>query len=93
MVIGKPKVRGSRKPVPQGKVVQFKTLITQEMLKKNILASNMIYCALPHKKKLLEKYFDILESTFQKISKVEREQKNISDYLHSEVVISGMRNK
>ena len=73
--------------------LEYKTLITQEMLKKNILASNMIYCALPHKEKILKKYFDILESIFYKISKVEKDQKNVSDYLHSEVAKSGMRNK
>jgi sulfur-oxidizing protein SoxZ len=38
MAIGKPKVRGPRKPVPKGDVVQFKTLIKHPMesgLRKN----------------------------------------------------------
>lgn len=38
MAIGKPKVRGPRKPVPKGEIVQFKTLIKHPMesgLRKN----------------------------------------------------------
>ena len=63
------------------------------MLKKNILASNMIYCSLSHKENILKKYFNILEDIFHKISKVENEEKSIGDYLQSKVAISGMRNK
>lgn len=73
--------------------MKYKTLITQEMLKKKILASNLIFCSISHKNNVLKKYFDILESIFSKISKVEKGQKNITDYLKSEVALSGMRNK
>ena len=75
------------------KNLQYKTLITQEMLKKNILASNMIYCALPHRENILKKYFDILEKIFSKISKIEKGQKSLSEYLENDVAMSGMRNK
>ena len=73
--------------------LMYKTLITQEMLKKKILASNIIYCSIAHKEKILDRYFDILDNSFDKISKIENNKKNISDYLKSEVCISGMRNK
>ena len=73
--------------------LEYKTLITQEMLKKKVLASNIIYCSIAHKEKVLNKYFDILDKSFDKISKIEYEKKDINDYLHSEICRSGMRNK
>ena len=75
------------------KNIIYKTLITQEMLKKKILASNAIYCSTAHKEKILIKYFNILNDIFYKISKVESGQKNIKEYLQSEISLSGMRNK
>ncbi len=73
--------------------LKYKTLISQEMLKKKLLASNTVYCSISHKEKILKKYFNILDDIFYKISKIENEQKSIDDYLHSETCISGMRNK
>jgi len=73
--------------------MKYKTLITQEMLKKKILASNLIFCSISHKDKVLKKYFNTLESIFSKISKVEKGQKDITDYLKSPIAMSGMRNK
>ena len=75
------------------KNMMYKTLITQEMLKKKILASNVIYCSIAHKEKILIKYFDIFNEIFYKISKVESGQKNISEYLQSKISLSGIRNK
>ena len=75
------------------KNMQYKTLITQEMLKKKILASNLIFCSTSHKENVLKKYFNVLETIFSKISKVENGQKNITDYLETEIAMSGMRNK
>jgi hypothetical protein len=46
----------------------YKTFITQELLKKNILASNIIYISVAHKKKHLDKYFLNLEKIFKIIS-------------------------
>ena len=39
------------------KNMQYKTLITQEMLKKKILASNLIFCSTSHKENVLKKIF------------------------------------
>ena len=60
--------------------VKYKTYITQEMLKKNILATNMIYVCLDHAKEDLGKYFYYLESLFIDIKEFE-EGKNIDDHL------------
>jgi len=73
--------------------LKYKTLISQEMLKQKLLASNIIYCSISHKEKVLKKYFDILEDVFYKISKIEDKDKNIDDYLNSDLCLSGMRNK
>jgi len=73
--------------------LSYKTLISQEMLKKNILASNSVYCSIAHKEKILNKYFDILDDVLFKIYKIESGQKSIKEYLKSEICLSGMRNK
>jgi glutamate-1-semialdehyde aminotransferase/spore coat polysaccharide biosynthesis protein SpsF (cytidylyltransferase family) len=75
------------------KNLRYKTLITQEMLKKKILASNSIYCSVEHKEKILIRYFDVLNEIFYKISKIEKGEKNIDEYLNSELCLSGIRNK
>ena len=71
----------------------YKTLITQEMLKNNIFASNAVYCCILHDDKILNKYFNILNDIFLKISKVEAGKTNINDFLNSKVCISGLRTK
>ena len=71
----------------------YKTLITQEMLKKRILAGNAIYCSIAHSDKILDNYFDLLNEIFIKISKVENESESLQNYLRSDVCISGMREK
>ncbi len=46
----------------------FKTYVTQEMLKKKILATNSIYFCTKHDEKMLENYIDILNDIFYRIS-------------------------
>ena len=46
----------------------YKTYITQEMLKKNILASNIVYVSLAHNKSILKYYFSCLEKVFKDIA-------------------------
>ena len=47
----------------------YKTFITQEMLKKNILSTMAIYVCIDHSDSLLKRYFDSLNDVFYKISK------------------------
>ncbi len=66
----------------------YKTYLTQEMLKKNILASNMIYVSMVHNKKILNKYFKVLDSIFKEISTLKSHQiksKIKGDIAHSEI--------
>lgn len=49
--------------------IYLKKYLASEMLKKNILASNVIYLSTAHSKKLLEKFFIHLDKAFSKLSK------------------------
>jgi len=49
--------------------LKFKTYLTQEMLKNNILASNVFYASTEHTKSELEIYANILDQVFYKIDK------------------------
>ena len=70
----------------------YKTLITQEMLKKRILASNCIYLSTEHKKDKMKKYFDVLNNVFKIINKCENERESIDNYLICETAKTGIRN-
>ena len=71
--------------------LKYKTFITQEMLKNNILASNVIYLSISHDKNLLNKYFKILDKIFKKIHFCEKNKLDIDMLLEQEVCISGLR--
>ena len=57
---------------PQNNHLAYKTLITQEMLKRHILATNKIFLSTKHNKKNLLNYLEILDHSFLKISKIEK---------------------
>jgi glutamate-1-semialdehyde aminotransferase len=59
---------------------ESKTFLTQEMLKNNILATNMIYINIFHNRTNTKKYFKVLDKIFEDISK-----KNIKKILKSKV--------
>ena len=69
----------------------YKTFITQEMLKRKILASNAIYCSISHNKNLLENYFNILNDLFIKISKFEKNSEDFKKAIETRTCIGGMR--
>ena len=71
----------------------YKTFISQEMLKKKILASNYIFCSIAHTEKLLDRYYSYLDQIFYQIKKCENQEENINKILEDEVCISGIRNK
>ncbi len=47
--------------------ILYKTYITQEMLKRGFLASNLIYVSTKHTKKIIDKYIFNLDKVFKKI--------------------------
>lgn len=68
----------------------YKTLITQEMLKKGYLASNVFYACTEHTSEIIENYFEALEPVFQTIQECEN-GRNINSLLESSVCHSGFK--
>ncbi len=69
----------------------YKTFITQEMLKKNCLASNACYLSIAHKQKFLDNYLDMLNDIFSKIHMIESNDENINDYLDYGICQAGFK--
>jgi glutamate-1-semialdehyde 2,1-aminomutase len=63
---------------------KYKTLITQEMLKKKFLASNIVYVSIAHDQISLNNYFERLDDIFKIIKKCEDESLLIDNLLKSE---------
>lgn len=69
---------------------KYKTLITQEMLKKGFLASNVVYVSTEHTHSIVDHYFEELESIFGLIKECE-EGRNIDLLLDGPVCHSGFK--
>ncbi|MBT5542126.1 MAG: aminotransferase class III-fold pyridoxal phosphate-dependent enzyme [Gammaproteobacteria bacterium] len=69
----------------------YKTLITQEMIDKNILAANSIYVSTAHTKKVVDHYLDQLSLVFEKIALIESDKININDCLNSKEAFTGFK--
>jgi len=72
------------------KNISYKTLITQEMLKVGILASNAVYVCTEHSSAILDKYFFELDKVFSLIKECE-EGRDIKSLLESEECSQGFR--
>jgi len=66
----------------------YKTFITQEMLKKGYLASNMFYASIAHKPKILDRYFEDFSATVQSLS-IAVSEKNLLNKIEGRVCRSG----
>jgi len=69
--------------------LEYKTLITQEMLKKGFLASNSLYACIDHEK-FLPEYLEKLNDVFKLIQECE-DGKPVQDLLDSEICHSGFK--
>ena len=69
----------------------YKTLITQEMLKKGFLASTNFYAATTHTDEHLSSYFDSLNDVYKLISKCESQVLNINELLEGPISHSGFK--
>ena len=69
------------------KNLEYKTLIIQEMLKKNYLVSNVIFLSILHKKNILDQYIDNLNKVFKLIKRCQGGEK-ISKFLKHKVCFS-----
>lgn len=66
----------------------YKTYITQEMLKRGYLASNIFYVSTSHDDKLLKEYFEDLTAVLSKLKEI-IEENNISIKLDGPIVKTG----
>jgi glutamate-1-semialdehyde 2,1-aminomutase len=57
--------------IPSENWLKYKTLITQEMLKQKILASNTVYVCTEHSTEIIDKYFEKLDPLFALIKECE----------------------
>ncbi len=68
---------------------KLKTFISQEMLKKGYLASNIVYISIAHKSKFIDQYLEDLDGIFKKISDIEHNETSIDEYLETPEAHSG----
>lgn len=69
---------------------EYKTLVTQEMLKKGYLAANSTYVATTHTPELISGYLEALDSVFALIKECE-DGRDINSLLESDVCHTGFR--
>jgi glutamate-1-semialdehyde 2,1-aminomutase len=69
----------------------YKTLVTQEMLKKNILASTNFYASIAHKDEFIDRYFVELDKVFSIIKKCENQELKIENLLEGPICHSGFK--
>jgi len=72
--------------------LEYKTYITQEMLKNRILASNSIYLTSTHTDAQIKRYLNLLFKCFKNIKNFERNKIKFNAFLDSPPRSSGMRN-
>ena len=74
-----------------GDALKYKTLITQEMLKKGFLASTNFYACTEHHDKFFSNYFDALDGIYKTISECQNGNKDIDGLLEGPVCHSGFK--
>ena len=69
---------------------EIRTFITQEMLKKKILATNTVYLSIEHNDNVLDEYFERISKIFKRISKINTRD-DIMNLLEYPVINSDFR--
>jgi glutamate-1-semialdehyde 2,1-aminomutase len=70
---------------------EYKTFLTQEMLRKGFLACDSVYVSLSHTDEFVEPYFDALREVFQEIARCEERGIDIQEKLEGPVCQTGFR--
>lgn len=71
--------------------LKYKTLITQEMLKKGIIASNSVYVCTKHEAHLVDHYFEELEPLFELLKQCISGEQQIDSLLEGPVCHGGFK--
>jgi len=69
----------------------YKTLVTQEMLRKGYLAGNSLYACVAHTMEIVDGYFDALDPIFATIKNCEDGQQNVASLLKGPVCHAGFK--
>ena len=67
----------------------YKSFISSELLKRNILAGNAIYVCTEHKNNIIENYLDLFNEVFYKISKMSKDE--VFKKIDHNICIGGIR--
>lgn len=67
----------------------YKTLITQEMLKKGYLAATSVYVSLAHTPEIVDSYFDALRPIWEQIAQIETEGRDPAGLLDGPAAHTG----
>ena len=76
--------------IPVENWLKYKTLITQEMLKKGLLAANSVYVCIAHTREIIDEYFKQLDPIFAIISECES-GRNIYELIEGPICHSGFK--
>jgi len=76
--------------IKSSNALEYKTLITQEMLKKGYLASNIFFASTVHTEEVLNGYFEALDPIFELIRKCE-DGLDVKNLLNGPVCHSGFK--
>jgi glutamate-1-semialdehyde 2,1-aminomutase len=87
-ISGLPSMIGFNLPVPN--MIKYKTLITQEMLKKGFLAANAVYVCTEHNQSIVDQYFVELDPIFAVIKECEQ-GRFVEDLLEGPVCHAGFK--
>ena len=74
-----------------GGFLEYKTFITQEMLKKGYLASNAFYASFAHTEEIIDMYIDALDDVFSKIQLIRAKGESVINYLEGPVCQAGFQ--
>ena len=71
--------------------LKYKTLVTQEMLKRGYLSTPLVFSSTAHQDEIIDSYFDALEYCFALVSECELSEKSVDDLLDGAVCHSVFR--
>ena len=70
--------------------LEYKTLISQEMLKCGFLAGNSVYASVAHTPEVIDRYFEALNRSFSLISRCE-DGEDVRSFLEGSVCHNGLK--
>ena len=86
---GLPAMLGYAFPSPD--MLKYKTLITQEMLKRGFLATTAVYVCTAHTPDVIDQYFDALDDVFRMIKACEDGRESVDALLEGPVCHAGFK--